>query len=130
MRKRTDLGLLVLRLMLVAILWSHGIPKLLHFHQWTQNFGGMNIPMPTLSLLFSIVAEVGGGLLLLLGVFVEVAAILVMVDMTGAIILVLWRHGVDFNKANLELTVLAIALALLLMGAGTYALGRRSDTIG
>jgi putative oxidoreductase len=85
----------------------------------------MNIPAPALSAGFAILAEVVGGILILLGIAVDIAGVLVIIDMLGAIALVHWANGFDFTKGGWEhpFTVLAIALALALAGPGGYAVG-------
>jgi putative oxidoreductase len=121
-----DLALLVLRLALAAILLYHGIPKLMNFGATVGAFQSMNIPAPAVTAPFAIFAEVIGGLLILLGVAVDLAGMLVIIDMIGAIALVHWKNGFDFTKSGWEhpFTVLVIALALALAGPGGYAAGR------
>lgn len=124
-----DVALLVLRLALAAVLLYHGIPKLFNFGGTVTAFESMNIPAPTLSVVFAILAEVVGGILILLGVAVDLAGILVVIDMLGAIFTVHWAAGFDFTKGGWEhpFTVLAMALALAFAGPGRYsaASGRR-----
>jgi putative oxidoreductase len=126
MHKNLDLALLALRLMLGLILLYHGLPKIGDFAETLDAFGKMGVPAPAVSLLFAIVAEVAGGLLILLGVWTDVAAPLVILNMLGAIFTVHWKAGFDFTKGGYEhpLTVLVMALVLLLAGPGRYALGR------
>jgi putative oxidoreductase len=120
-----DLALLILRLTLAAILLYHGIPKLMNFGATIGAFQGMNIPAPSVSAPFAIFVEVVGGILILLGVAVDLAGILVIIEMIGAIAFVHWSNGFDFTKGGWEhpFTVLAIALALALAGPGGYAVG-------
>jgi putative oxidoreductase len=86
----------------------------------------MGIPLPALSAIFSTVAEVGGGLLLLLGVFTDIAGLLVAIDMLGAIIFVHAKNGFAVNDGGYEwpLALLAMGLAIALAGPGRYAVGR------
>jgi putative oxidoreductase len=120
-----DVALLILRLALAAVLLYHGLPKLMNFGQTASNFGGMHIPAPSLSAAFSILAEVGGGILILLGIAVDLAGILVILDMLGAIALVHLPNGFDFTKGGFEhpFTILAMALALALAGPGRMSVG-------
>jgi putative oxidoreductase len=121
-----DVALLVLRLTLAAVLLYHGLPKLMNFGTTVSAFQSMNIPAPTFTAGYAMLSEVLGGILILLGIAVDVAGILVIIDMLGAIILVHWANGFDFTKGGWEhpFTVLAIALALALAGPGRYAVGR------
>jgi putative oxidoreductase len=120
-----DLALLVLRLALAAVLLYHGLPKLMEFGATVDNFQKMNIPAPTLTAAFAILSEVVGGILILLGVAVDLAGVLVIIDMLGAIFTVHWGSGFDFTKGGWEhpFTVLVMALALALAGAGDYSVG-------
>lgn len=126
MPKNTNLALLVIRLVLAAILLSHGIPKLTGWSSSLGFFTSVNIPLPTVSLAFAVVAEVVGGILILLGVWVEIAALLVMIDMAGAIFFVVKMAAFDLGRGGMEVVIFAMALALLLAGPGRYALGRKA----
>jgi putative oxidoreductase len=120
-----DVALLVLRLTLAAVLLYHGLPKVMNFGATVGAFQSMNIPAPTVSAGFAVLSEVVGGILILLGVAVDLAGILVIIDMLGAIFFVHLANGFDFTKGGWEhpFTVLAIALALALAGPGRYAVG-------
>jgi putative oxidoreductase len=123
-----DLARLILRLALAAVLLYHGIPKWLNFGATVVAFEGMGLPAPQLTAAVALLAEVGGGLLILLGVAVDIAGLLVILDMLGAIILVHWAHGFDFAKGGWEhpFTVLAMALTLALAGPGRLAVGKQN----
>jgi putative oxidoreductase len=122
-----DAALLVLRLALAAVLLYHGLPKLMNFGATVSGFETMNVPAPTLTAGFALLSEVVGGILILLGVAVDLAGILVVIDMLGAIFAVHWSAGFDFTKGGWEhpFTVLAMALALALAGPGGYSVGAR-----
>lgn len=126
MQRNLDLALLALRLMLGLILLYHGLPKIVDFAGTLDAFTKMGVPVPAVSLLFAILAEVVGGLLIALGVWTDVAAAFVIVDMLGAIFAVHWKAGFDFTEGGYEhpLTVLVMALVLLLAGTGRYGLAR------
>jgi putative oxidoreductase len=115
-----DLGRLILRLGLAAVLLYHGIPKLMDVDAAVVAFQGMGLPEPAFIVAMVLLAEVSGGVLILLGVGVDIAGLLVIIDMLGAIYFVHWRNGFDFTKGGWEhpFTVLAMALALALAGPG------------
>ena len=125
-----DLALLVLRLALAAVLLYHGLPKLMNFGATVSGFETMNVPAPTLTAAFALLSEVVGGILILLGIAVDLAGILVVIDMLGAIFAVHWASGFDFTKGGWEhpFTVLAMALTLALAGPGDYSVGARKGT--
>lgn len=120
-----DVALLVLRLTLAAVLLYHGLPKLMNFGATVGAFQGMHIPAPTFTAGFALVVEVLGGILLLLGVAVDIVGILVVIEMIGAIAFVHWANGFDFTKGGWEhpFTILVMALALALAGPGSYSVG-------
>ena len=121
-----DLARLILRLALAAVLLYHGIPKLMNFTATVVGYEGMGLPAPPLTAAIALLAEVGGGLLILLGVAVDIAGLLVIIEMLGAIILVHWANGFDFTKGGWEhpFTVLAMALTLALAGPGRLTIGK------
>jgi putative oxidoreductase len=121
-----DLALLILRLVLAAVLLYHGLPKLLNFGATVGAFQSMNIPAPSVTAGFALISEVIGGILILLGIAVDIAAILVVIDMLGAIALVHWANGFDFTKGGWEhpFTVLGVALALAFAGPGRHSVKR------
>jgi putative oxidoreductase len=123
-----DLALLILRLALAAVLLYHGTPKLMNFGATVSAFQGMGLPVPSLTAAFALLAEVAGGLLILLGVAVDLAGLLVIIDMLGAIALVHWPNGFDFSKGGWEhpFTVLAMALTLALAGPGRLTVGKQN----
>ncbi len=71
-------------------------------------------------------AQFGGGLAMISGLFIRIGAAGIIVVMTGAIFIVHLPHGFDMGKGGYEyaLTELLLALAILLTGAGKYSLAR------
>jgi putative oxidoreductase len=128
--RNLDLALLILRLALAAVLLYHGIPKLMNFGATVTGFQGMGLPAPSLTAGFAVLSEVIGGLLILLGIAVDLAGILVIIDMLGAIFMVHLPNGFDFTKGGWEhpFTVLVMALALALTGPGRHAVGKPAGT--
>ena len=121
-----DLALLVLRVALAAVLLYHGVPKLMNFGATVGAFQSMNIPAPSVTAGFAVIAEVIGGILILIGIAVDIAALLVIIEMLGAIALVHWANGFDFTKGGWEhpFTVLCMALALAFAGPGRHTVKR------
>ena len=70
--------------------------------------------------------EFVGGILLVAGIAVRVAAALNAVDMTVAILVVHLKHGFGAQNGGFEypLTLLAATLCLALAGGGMFALKR------
>ncbi len=121
-----DLGLLILRVVLGLIMIYHGLPKLMDLGGTAAGFEGMGIPLPTLAALFATVAEVGGGLLMILGIATDIAGLLFAIDMLGAIVFVHAKNGLSVANGGIEwpLALLSMALATALAGPGAYAVGR------
>src|SRR5918996_6289140 len=124
----TDLALLILRVVLGIIMLYHGWPKLTDLGGTIDGFTGMGVPLPALSAVFATVAEVGGGLLLLIGAFTDIAGLLIAIDMLGAITFVHAKNGFAVNEGGFEwpLALLAMALAIALAGPGRFAVGGKS----
>jgi putative oxidoreductase len=72
-------------------------------------------------------AQVAGGLAILIGIFTRIGALCVAIVMLGAIFLVHLPHGFDITRGGFEyaFTLLLIAIALVLTGPGSYSLGAR-----
>jgi putative oxidoreductase len=120
-----DAALLILRVVLGIIMLYHGWPKLTNLGGTIDGFTGMGIPLPALSALFATLAEVGGGLLMLLGALSDVAGLLFAIDMLGAITFVHAKNGFAVSEGGVEwpLALLAMALTVALAGPGRYSIG-------
>lgn len=72
-------------------------------------------------------AQFGGGLAILLGFFSRIGAACIFIVMAGAVLLVHLPKGFDVSKGGMEfaLTELFIAIAIVILGPGSYALGAR-----
>jgi putative oxidoreductase len=121
-------GLLILRLVLGIIMLYHGWPKLTNLGGTIEGFSGMGIPLPALAAVFATVAEIVGGLLILVGAFTDIAGLLFAIDMLGAIIFVHAKNGFSAANGGVEfpLALLAMALTVALVGPGQYSVGGRA----
>lgn len=121
----TTAGLL-LRLVFGALFTAHGAQKIF---EWTiagtqQAFGQMGIPLADLTAPVVAVLEFGGGIALVLGLLTRPIALLLAVDMLGALALVHLSAGLFVADGGYEL-VLALAggsAALALVGPGRLSL--------
>ena len=125
----TDLALLILRVVLGIVMIYHGWPKLTNLGGTIEGFTGMGIPLPAVAAIFATVAEVLGGMLMLVGAFTDIAGLMFAIDMLGAIIFVHAKNGFSAGKGGIEfpLLLLATALAIALAGPGRYAVGRSTS---
>jgi putative oxidoreductase len=116
---------------------AHGFAKLL---RGSDNFTGLlhalGLPMPALFSWITIVTEIAGGILMLLGALVPLISIPMAIVLIVAIVTVHWSHGFSSVKLlaitpdgahfgepgyETDLLYLACIVALVLGGAGPYA---------
>jgi putative oxidoreductase len=123
-----DAGLLIVRVVLGIIMLYHGWPKVTDLGGTIEGFTGMGIPVPALAATFATVAEVGGGLLLLLGALTDIAGLLIAIDMLGAITFVHAKNGFAVNDGGFEwpLALLAMGLGIALAGPGRFSVGGKA----
>lgn len=86
---------LALRLFLVPVFWSAGINKLMSFHDTIHWFGsgGLGLPFPALMAGLATSAELGGAVLLALGLFTRWISLPLIITMLVAIVSVHWPNG-------------------------------------
>ena len=116
------LGLLLLRVALALIFFSHGYPKLAHAGAGMQGFFVQH-GMPGYFVYISGVMEVFGAILLFLGLFTRVTALLLAIEMGVAI----WKvHSAGgylvVHNYEFPLAMLAACFALATVGAGVLSL--------
>ncbi len=118
------IGLLLLRIALGVIFFSHGYPKLAHLRGGAQmqNFF-VEHGLPGYFLYISGVLEVFGSGLLLLGLFTRAAALLLGLEMCVAIWKVHSPHGyLAVHDYEFPLTLAAACFALATIGPGLISL--------
>jgi putative oxidoreductase len=125
-----SLGLLIIRLVIGVLFIGHGAQKLFGWFGghglkgtggWFESIGMK--PGVTLALLAGL-SELLGGLLFALGLLTPLAGILIAATMLMAIIKVHWQNGVwvTSNGYEYNLTLIAVAIGVALIGPGQYAL--------
>jgi putative oxidoreductase len=125
-----DIGLLLIRLVIGALFIGHGAQKLFG---WFGGYGlkgtggwfesiGMK-PGVTMAL-FAGLAELIGGILFALGFLTPLAGIIIAGTMVMAIVKVHAPNGLwaTSNGYEYNLTLLAVAIGIALIGAGQYSL--------
>ena len=117
----TDIALFVLRVGAGAGILTHGIPKLLGFSgtmKWIRSEG---FPLPVLSTLGVTAAETIGALMLILGVYVQWAALVLAFSILVALLFHLKKHE-TFKQMEDAFVYFLVCLVLAIGGAGAWAL--------
>jgi putative oxidoreductase len=127
MAGRSSTGLLVLRIVLGLAFVQYGLLKAAHPFSWAAVIGMPGLP-PLVQCLV-VLAELGGGLLLVAGALTPLAALLIAADVLRAIVtFVIPHHGMVWISSTPRLTVeknlfyAAAAVTLLLTGPGAYSI--------
>jgi putative oxidoreductase len=116
------LGLLILRVALGVIFFTHGYPKLAHANPAMQAMF-VQYGLPAQFVYVAGVLETFGGLLLLVGLFTRAAALLVAIEMCVAITKVHIVHGImAVHDYEFPLALAAACFALATVGAGAASL--------
>jgi len=103
----------VLRIALGIIFILHGYPKLISSGDFVGFFTHIGIPVPSVMVIVVGLVETVGGLALLAGRWVRLAAGLLAIDMLGAIVLA--KRSVGFlNGWEFDFALLAGCLSLML----------------
>lgn len=125
----SDMGRLILRLVLGALILLHGVHKLIYgigpILQMVQGAG-----WPAFIAYGVYVGEVVGPLLLIVGYFARLGAGLIVINMLVAVALVHLHsigqlNGVGGWALELQGMYLFTALALVLLGPGRFSINRR-----
>jgi putative oxidoreductase len=138
MATRADVGPLIIRLGLGAVIWPHGAQKvmgLFHgpgFSQTLKTFE-THFGIPTWATVLVMAAEFLGAIGLVVGCFTRVAAAGIVAVMIGAIHMAHWQNGFFMNWYGKQtgegfeyhLLVIAMALALIFTGAGAFSIDRQ-----
>lgn len=116
-----DLGLTALRAVTgLSLALAHGLRKLPPSDGFVSRVGEMGFPAPELFAWGATAAEVGGGILLAVGLLTRPAALLIALNML--VVTLLAHAGDPFGDRELGLLYGAIALAFVFLGAGRYSL--------
>lgn len=132
LRRLVDLAPLALRLGLGIVFVVHGVSKL--DGGPAKGFGGMltglGVGAPSLFAWLVTIAELIGGVLILIGLLTRLATLPLIATLVGAIILVKFDLGViagpgsPMPGAELDIALLAGLVALLLIGPGKVSVDR------
>ncbi len=127
MSRLQAIGIALVRFAVGLVFLIHGSQKLFiyGFGGVTGAFAHMGIPLAGVSAVVVTLVEFLGGLALILGVFTRWAALLLAIDMLGAIAFVHGRNGYFLPQGfEYALTLLLANAGLAFAGSGAYALDR------
>ncbi len=121
------IGVLLLRIYVgAAVLIAHGWPKLQemlsgqgHFLELVKSFG---LPLPTVFAWLAVVSQVGGSLLLILGLWTRPSALAVGFTIAFGVLSVHWSDG--FKGMELGLTYSVVLAVIAVSGPGRISLDR------
>jgi len=132
--RKTDIAILLIRLILGIVFLAHGAQKVFglfggHGLQATVQFmtkNGMPVVIPYLVSFGELAAGVG----FIFGFLTRIAAAGMFLEMLGGVFLIHWKNGFFMNwEGNLKgegfeytLTLCVICLALVISGAGAYSI--------
>ena len=119
-----DVGVLPVRVCAgVALALAHGLVKVPPSPQFVEHVAGFGFPAAGVFAWAAAFAEVGGGLLLALGLLTRPAAFLILCNMTVAFF---FAHAQDpFAAKEKAMLFGIIAFLFLCVGAGRYSLDAR-----
>ena len=120
LQKLSPFGLLLLRLWVGGnMAWVHGYAKFQHHDDFIRGISD-SFPLPLVLGWAAIAAELGGGVLIGLGLFTRQAALLVLTTMLCAAFV---AHADDpWMKKEFALTYAMISLFLVFHGGGRFSL--------
>jgi putative oxidoreductase len=136
-----DMALLVARVTLAALFLPAGIEKLLHMDQFVAvmaqySFFGYALPRPKFFAGLAVVVELGGGIMLVLGLFARWAALALVVFVIVATLTMhrYWEYRAPEREAEQvtfqqNVAIAAGLLALSVAGGGMMGLDRRRRTV-
>jgi putative oxidoreductase len=123
-----DLGVLTLRIVVGVVMIAHALPKLfwkreLFNQKWLKEYG-----LPLGSVVLTGVVQLTGGLLICLGVYTRLAALVLVLNMLVATYISIWKHGESFLSTpegkgwDVNFLLVGALVALIFLGGGAWSL--------
>ena len=127
LNQNRGLGLLLLRLFIGIRLIYGVMDNILHWDRMIEFktfLAQFHFPLPLVSAIVSVYAQLLAGIMFVLGWKIRYAAILMIINFLVALILVHWGH--TFEQMTPALTMLFCSILFLFEGAGKYAIDKNS----
>lgn len=125
LKKYDGLAPLLLRIGVGIIFIVAGWGKLTGIEGVQGFFGDLGIPLPGLMAWVVAIVEFFGGLMVLLGAYIRIPALLLAFTMIVALLTT--KLGGEFGAARLDLMLLLTTLALFFLGSGKYSVDDKLD---
>lgn len=119
-----DIGQLVLRLAIGIPMALHGFQKIKTFKNFSGWIGSLGFKPAGFWTAMVILAEFGGGILVAIGAFTQIAAFLIAVNMLVAIFAVNLSKKKFIGGWELDLLYFGGAVALVFLGPGEFSVDR------
>nr|WP_176467275.1 DoxX family protein [Terribacillus saccharophilus] len=125
-----SIAIFLIRILLGLTFIGHGLQKNIGWfggNGWNKtiaSFRNMGLKPPKLMAFLAALSEIGGGLLLALGLLTPLASIMIIAAMIAAIITVTGRNGywITNNGAEYNILIIFVAIAIIIIGPGVYSL--------
>jgi putative oxidoreductase len=118
--RTADIGLLILRMVGgLGLAFGHGLGKFPPSERFIEGVSRLGFPEPTIFAWGAALAELGGGILLAIGLLTRPASLAIAFTMGTAAFRS--NYGEPFAEMEKALLYMAIAVCFLFAGAGRYA---------
>jgi len=118
-----DLVVLLIRIIMGGVMICYGWPKVKDPRKNAEDFEKIAFKPGWLWGTIVLVTEFGGGLAIVLGLYTWVAAALIGFEMLTGTLWKIAKARKPFTDYSYDLLLLALALMLLAVGPGRYAIG-------
>ncbi len=125
-----EIGILIVRVAVGIVMFAHGLPKIFWKREvfnkkWKKEYG-----FPLGSVLLTGIVQVVGGLALMLGVYTQLSALILALNMLVATYISIWNHHhrepflstPDGKGWDVNFLLIGALIALCFTGSGAWSL--------